>query len=415
MNKEDFEFEIILDKLFCDFYGKNQLILQKYKEIYDIKVISKEYEVSEKLFECIIKKDFFAILLLYDSEGKIYLDRNVSDTLYWGLPGKSIKCTDTVYNTVNEISQKINKAIIIGDVEPLVIIDNIFLNNGNKHIHSGIAFAARVRNSNEIKEMDLQGNFVEVNDKELNYIKKFSNKKIVEIFLERYNIIKSLEIENFQENEIATNEKYKSRYEFHNNFVKKFILTKKRKKKVQFQKIIEDMLDNSKSIIDVSCGEDKFIFEMCEKNNINLVVGNDISWSQVEFMNKLFPKVIFTNHNATCMPFKDNAFNISYCSNTLHHMLNRSALISLLNNMYRISEKIIIVEIENPQKTGGIPMWLNKNWFIGFLKDVGGAYLTLEEFKIIINKLFSNKSQIRYKEFRNIIGNYMIAEIKKGE
>lgn len=179
--------------------------------------------------------------------------------------------------------------------------------------------------------------------------------------------------------------------------------------------MIVKMIGSPKSIIDVSCGEDKFIFNLSRELNIPLTVGNDISWSQIEVLNKEYEEVIFTNHNAASLPFKNKSFDVAYCSNTLHHMPNKKTLISLLNKLFDVSDKIIVVEIENPIITGGFPKWLNKNWYIGYLKDVGGAYLSEQQFQIIIKELFQQRAEIKFCNFRNIMGNYMIAEINRKE
>ena len=96
-------------------------------------------------------------------------------------------------------------------------------------------------------------------------------------------------------------------------------------------------------------------------------------------------------------------------------MPNKTTLINMLNTIFEVSSKVIIVEIENPEITGGFPKWLNKNWYIKFLKDVGGAYLSEEEFKILITKIFKDKAKLNFLKFENIMGKYMIAEIIKEE
>lgn len=67
--------------------------------------------------------------------------------------------------------------------------------------------------------------------------------------------------------------------------MKKYILTEKRKKKAEFTELIKNNIKNANSIIDVSCDEDKFIFNLSRDLGINLAVGNDISWSQIELLN----------------------------------------------------------------------------------------------------------------------------------
>ena len=113
--------------------------------------------------------------------------------------------------------------------------------------------------------------------------------------------------------------------------------------------------------------------------------------------------------------FKENSFDVSYISNTLHHMPNKETLINTFESMFKVSKKIVVVEIENPKLTGGLARWLNKNYFMGFLKDVGGAYLSGEDFQMIINNIFSNRAEIDFSKFENIMGRYYIAVIKKME
>lgn len=144
-----------------------------------------------------------------------------------------------------------------------------------------------------------------------------------------------------------------------------------------------------------------------------MVVGNDISWSQIELLNDKYQEAIFTNHNAASLPFVDKAFDVAYCSNTLHHMPNKNVLINLLNSMKRIAKKIVIVEIENPSVVGGFPKFLNKYWYMKYLKDVGGAYLSEQQFSLIINNTFSKDCNIEFQRFENVMGRYMIAVIEE--
>lgn len=294
-------------------------------------------------------------------------------------------------------------------------MQNVYKNKEAECIHYGLGFIARLRplSNTKIDYKKLEGDFVQINGQELSYINRKASKKMIEVFTKRYSQIMNKTNECLQENEIITNEMCHKRYQFHNKYIKKYILTAKRKKKKEFHSMIKERIYGSKSIIDISCGDDNFIFELSRDLECDLVVGNDISWSQVELLNKRFNEVIFTNHNAVTLPFKHSYFDVAYCSNTLHHMQNKETLINLLNSAFEVSKKLIIVEIENPSITGGFPHLLNKYWYMGFLKDVGGAYLSQEQFEILLNETFSNRATIKISNFKNIMGTYMIAEITK--
>ena len=409
----DKSFNLTMDKVFKEHYGKNKVIFDNYQKIYGLSNIECKCEVSKKLFDYAKRKDLFLLLLLYNSEGKIYLDRNMSDKLYWDLPGSSIRDSETIHDALDRIAKRIDNKILIGDVEPIITITNVFQYDNQIITHNGLAFMARIRNNPNIDINSLKGDFIEINEDEMKYINRLVSKKVVELGNARIRNLKEKLREDFQEKEVNTNEQYKNRYIIHNNIMKRYILTQKRKRKVEFKKLIEGYIGKAKSIIDVSCGEDQFIFNLAQEKEMSLIVGNDISWSQIQFLNSKFDDVIFTNHNAAALPFQEDSFEIAYCSNTLHHMPNKITLVNMLESMFKISKKIIIVEIEDPKKIGGFPKWLNQKWFIGFLKDVGGAYLSKNEFEIIIRAVFKNRAKIKITNFKNIMGNYMIAEIEK--
>ena len=79
------------------------------------------------------------------------------------------------------------------------------------------------------------------------------------------------------------------------------------------------------------------------------------------------------------------------------------------------NKKIIIVEIENPDITGGFSKILNKYWYMKYLKDVGGTYLSEQQFKLIINNTFLKNHNIKFQTFDNIMGRYMIATVEEKE
>lgn len=411
--KDKENLDLVFDKVFKEKYGKNKMIFSKYQKLYDLPLEIFEIKVSKGLMEYCRNKNFFVLLLIYDSEGKVYMDRVMGKSLSWELPGSSIKIDETVFETIRRVSKNLAYNIEIGDLEPISRINNIYRYDEERVVHQGLVFIARLRNEKEIDKTILKGRFIEIDEEEIKFIGREASQNIIRIFKNRFKSIKNRATQDFQEKEIATNEKYEKRYLLHEKIMKKYILTKKVKKKKEFNSLIEGMIGVPNNIIDISCGDDNFICELQKKKEIKTVVGNDISWSQVERLNKKYNDVIFTNHNDSNMPFKNDSFEVAYCSNTLHHMPDKRSLVFLLKEMFRISKKIIIVEIEDPSLIGGIPHILNKYWYIGFLKDVGGAYLSEKEFDLILNEVFKGKAKIKRQNFINITGKYMIAEITK--
>ena len=210
--------------------------------------------------------------------------------------------------------------------------------------------------------------------------------------------------------EINMSLKYINRYKFHEKFLKKYILTEKRRKKLEFKELLYDIIPNKKSIIDVSCGDNSDMFLIAKKKKYQTIVGNDICLNYL-YLNKQ-DYVIYTNDDVELNNVKEDSYDVSFCKNTLHHMNNITNINNILEFLDKISKKIIIIEILNPKDYKGLPKILNKYLYTKFLKDVGSCYLNEKQFINIINNKFK-KHHIEYTTFTNILGTYKIAIITR--
>lgn len=401
--------EFVFDKLFKQKLGHLTFNIEIYKKIYDLVEIQEVFEVSKEQFEYAKKKTLFSALCIYNEEGKMYLQKDFHDN-YRALPWGSIYDTDDIHSAVRRIAKKVHEDIVIWEIEPIALVSNVFKFWEEYHKHTGLVSMARVRNFDEIRKWLVSGDFVFVTKQELHKINKYANNKIVQLALKRIKIFAN----NFPEHEIAVNERYKLRYALHNTIIKKFILTPHIKKKEAFNQLLYDKIGKVNAFIDVSCGDNNFLNTLTHKiPQLNIVVGNDISRSQVDLIKKDNTKILYTNHNAVHLPFKESIFDIAYCANTLHHMTSRKDIKNLLEGMFAISKKILIVEIERPKETGWFPHILHRYRYRGFLKDVWWAYLSQQEFEIVIYETFKERAKINFSYFNNIQGKYMIAEIEK--
>ncbi len=211
-------------------------------------------------------------------------------------------------------------------------------------------------------------------------------------------------------NEIKASQKNKKRYFIHEKIIKKYIFTSKKRKKDEFKSLLNNLIPNKSSIIDVSCGDNSDIFSLALKKKYKVIVGNDICINYLNTQENY--EVIYTNDDIEQNLIKEGSYDVSFCKNTLHHMSNLSNINNMLQFLNRISNEIIIVEISNPLEQGGLPKFLNKYLYTWFLKDLGRFFLNNAQFKNIIEKNFTNH-KIDYYEFSNILGTYMIAKIVK--
>lgn len=378
-----------------------------YQKLYDLKSITRIIPVTKEYFDYCKSKRNFIILVLYDKNGRVYLkESGINQFTFLG--GEVIQ-NESVRDSVKRIIHHLSEKTTIEELEPMAISKNVFRYDTETIEHLGLVVMARIDLGENSK---IEKNFYSITESVSECMNKFSDKKILEMFTQRFSNIVLYNNNEFQDEEIEVNKKYKSRYQFHNEVVKKYLLTEKTKRKDELIKLMSKKTNGCSTFLDISCGDNSLLFSLNYDSDFEFIVANDISWSQIE----LIPpqeNVIFTNHNAITFPFRDDAFDFAYCSNTLHHMPNKENMVNLLNSMLRVAKKIVIYEIENPEVTGGFPYYLNKYWYRGFLKDVGEEYLSFNMFKKIIIEVYKGKASIKFSNFKNIQGNYMIAEIEK--
>ena len=407
-HQKDREFHF--DKIFKEKDQYLEYVYKTYKQVYDLKNIHYEGKVSQELFKYVLKRNFFILLVIYDDNNKIFLERNIQDDLFWSLPGGSIKKNEEIHAAIRRISEKIpagQEKISIGEIEPIAFITNDFKYKDESYSHYGFAFVARLRNKNKINIDDSIGSLVFPSEEEIKKINRFANKEVVKLAIKRIGEYSTPP----PEEEVSINEKHNFRYMIHNKIMKKFFLTDRLKKKQDFIKILRSHAESAESLIDVSCGDSGLIRKIAPDKS-KYIVANDVSWSQIKLINSN-PDIIYTNHNAEYFPFKENSFDIVYCGNTLHHMESKNKLLNLFESMAKIGRKIIIVEIENPKESSVIPYLLNKYWYGFFLKDVGGSYFDKNDFQSVISSFFADNFSIKFLEFKNVQGNYLMAVLSK--
>lgn len=193
------------------------------------------------------------------------------------------------------------------------------------------------------------------------------------------------------------------RYLFHNLLVKKIFFSSS--KKLQ-DKILDLIIGQPKSILDVSCGDDDLVVRICKKFKVEICVANDLSPKLTSFIHDNTVKITYTNFNILSKPFVEK-FDLVVCKNTLHH-IPRSYQSSLIQYLLKISNQLIIVDIEDPSRsTFRSKIW---NWYYRtFLGDEGNCFLNFDSFKTFL----SIEKKFILGEFSTLKGNYMYGTYSK--
>jgi ubiquinone/menaquinone biosynthesis C-methylase UbiE len=414
-----------LENIYRDSITRLENLFAIYNDIYDLPChIHEDKDVSPEGLEYAKKRRYFVILVLHTKEGDVCFQRSF-DTghLSMNLPGGSIRLeeADTIITAIKRVANRSFKNAKIADIAPIVSLTNRFYSTkGEVTEHFGFGIRALLLNDvQDIKDISsgtvYKGKF----------LKKFPDSQIPHPpARETYKIFKQW----FKEKEYTTNTKeidtqhnVMTRYFLHqkifNPLIKLLSLVLGKNSIKNVKNILFNKIEISKNVIDVACGDDKSIFDLLSK--VNRLIANDISIDQIGNMKQQYnaryhklPKsnsLVFTNHDCLDLPFKDNAFDILICRNLLHHMNAAKDLPILLNNFKRISQKIIIMEIQDP-KNENILGRIRHQYYMKFLKDEGTHFFSIEDFEKILRNEFKG-NQIKFEYLSTIRGIYMLAEI----
>ncbi len=355
---------------------------------------------SVEAFDYCRQREFFVIVAPYNKYHEILAERTFAeDKIKWSLIGGSVKRTssETFLEAANRMAQHSLPSIVISDIEPFAFLENTFDFEGQTCVHQGIAFTGRVRADKPEELLTVgdrtRGHFVPISLPP-DEIAISHNKKI---FIEAQKHIskKTLGEAPFHEREISINEKYQHRYAFHDRFVKPLFSFASKffgEYSIDDYKQLEHSILSdgmTSSLIDVACGENELCEQLARTSQFDLVVGNDISFSQVELLSKKsngkqVPEgLVYTNHDATDLPFEDDQFDVSICKNVLHHMPDQDAVQRLIAETVRVAKKALIVEVMNPEFEG---RWgrLRHNYYVHFLHDAFVHFLSKSEFEALI-------------------------------
>jgi ubiquinone/menaquinone biosynthesis C-methylase UbiE len=336
------------------------------------------------------------------------------------LPAGAIKLfslRECVLEAVRRIAEKEFKelgCVSIGEITPLVYLQNHFFHGSTYHAHDGIGFMCRVQmptskalHSREaervrITEADIgsiEDRFILGGDR---HVFEYAKKKL------KYTLTED------HDEEIAASHAVTGLIKFHNIFVKPLfrLFGRGGAKRFVISEVEKTVAGSSSGcrFLDISCGEDKFLFDIQARlPRGSVIVGNDVAWDSINVLMKhklrnRIPNVYFTNHSSSDAPYQAEAFDISVCKNSLHHMRDYKEAVETIKNLVRVTKhKVIVVDYEDPRKTGWMPLLFNL-YYRYVLRDQGAKFLTADEFRRLFEEEHGVKEILRTRRFTVRIG-----------
>ncbi len=419
-----------------NFYGapakQNEHLALKYKELYGLPTLSKEYVVNPHIFQHCTNTVNCIVIVLYNQKKEfliIYSPTMLTELepVGWRLLGGSLHDgKEIIEECVNRIVLR-EMQVEIAEVEPIAYIENKFIWDQNVIYHKGLAFIARaldpepvdhngrktnVEGSGRIDPLDrpLGGkDYKWLGESDIPKKMAFLNREILDLAIE------NLKTKVFEASvgEIHAHKKGAIKHFLHKYLVKPVTYQYSSK---PLRKKISSYIGDAKTILDVSTGDDELILQLAEESAHELIVANDISFGQMRpLIGKKKNKdlnVIFTNHDLTKLPFAE-PFDVVLFKNTLHHICYPEECSAVFASLKRLSKRLIIVDIENPKKSFLSARVFNKyyeNW-LGDGDDHIHKFHSKDSFDKLIKLAFSEAEKIEFSYQRTIKGNYMIAVV----
>ena len=378
--------------------GKN--IIDIYKNLYDLPELTYEEEVDFDFFRSCNEDYKFIVISMYNEKREFLLSRDLNKSIGWELIGGYIKKDEKIEDGINRIVLK-ETGLTIDELQPIALINNNFKWNNRVILHRGIAFTALARGRVQFQPENIKIIYTKDTPEKMAY----QNREI----LKRAKQIIENKVFEPPYKEIKSVKKFFLFYLINKYFVK-IIIGNFASKRIQSQ-ILKLISSNPKSIIDVACGDGNFIFKLEKLYNPKICIANDISWQMSSLIKNKHKNsnTLFTNHNMLDLPFTKR-FDLIIFKNTLHH-IPLPEQINLVKNLLDLSKQLIIVDVENPNKSN----FLSKIWhwyYAHLLGDQGNFFLTLQEFKEIIGKNIKNKKSV-FGIINTIKGRYFFASLSE--
>ena len=104
----------------------------------------------------------------------------------------------------------------------------------------------------------------------------------------------------------------------------------------RWRKVVDDLisqygLTSSDSLLDIGCAKGFLVNDFNENPNVGEATGLDISMYALIQGKRDGMRGEFFCSNCADMPFNDNEFNLIFCKDSLHNILNLDELIKLLH------------------------------------------------------------------------------------
>jgi ubiquinone/menaquinone biosynthesis C-methylase UbiE/ADP-ribose pyrophosphatase YjhB (NUDIX family) len=391
-------------------------LINRYAELYDLPSFEKEWSVDPQFLAHCAEAVNFVVVALYNSKREFFLVYSSSrlsatEPVGWRLLGGPIQ--DYKGESIEEAVNRIVKSEVgleVAELEPIAKVRQTFRGSGNTIEHCGLAFIARaIGDLNVSRETTAVGwadrwkefKFAATPPDQM----AFLNREVFTVAIDR--LTTKYFDPPLEEVEGARRPIFlRILHRFAFKPIMYWFGSKPLKRKVK------DYIPGCNSVLDVSAGDDELVLEIAKNTCPGLCVANDIAWRQMAPLRAAARaralNVLFTNHNIAEIPFKKQ-FDVVVFKNSLHHARTKDELLAILARLKAISKRLLVVDIEDPKRSR--LSWIVHLYYTRIYGDAGEHFFSQDQFRSLIQLVFTNAIKVTFDRVKTLKGTYMIAAV----
>jgi ubiquinone/menaquinone biosynthesis C-methylase UbiE/ADP-ribose pyrophosphatase YjhB (NUDIX family) len=421
--------QTLLEDIFGDALERTKSLLRKYRELYGLPQLDGQWDVDPSFFQHCSRSVNFVVVALYNEKREFLIIYSKSllgpnQHIGWKLPGGPIQPErkEFVEEAVHRIVKR-ETNLNIDELQPIAAVKNVFRWNGSQITHNGLAFMGRVSGKLKLRsdhETMLAGTGLErvqtaadTTRPEYKFSDKvpdrmaFSNRDVLLLakqqLQQKYVTLTPPELP-YEEIEASRRWRVRIGKVFHRivvNRVMQVLASRPVKRR------IISYVNYPKSVLDATAGDDNLLCRIADKFSPEVCVANDISWLDMERARDRARRrhlhIVFANHNITDLPFAIR-FDVVIFKNTLHHARTKDEVVSFLESLRRVSHRLIIVDVEDPQRSIRAKCF---NWYYTKIHgDQGHYFYSRDQFYKLMELAYPDASR-HHDAVPTIRGTYM--------
>jgi SAM-dependent methyltransferase len=423
----------VLDEVFETKYRSVERQLDSIASIYNLRAVAAEIPTqSGTFFEYVSTIPYFVVLVVYRPQKSILLllgsDREQDS---YSLPARKVQPGQALEEAVRALSEDVLPGAHLAGFEPTAMVTHRFtLKDEGKvsdsFLQRGVAFVARLMDigaDNTSTGASRRDNARFVSFRECREhvrrgaFRKYTNAVIAERSLDFLDQFFQLKVPP-QDVEVLESEAALSKYRIHDALVKPVLGLLKRAER--FNELVLATVGTPARFLDASCGESSLLFEVSARG-ADLVVGNDVAWPVVKMLaGRSRPgdgrALLFTNHNLVYLPFRNGAFDVALCKNTLHHLQSPREFELAVAGLLRVAPRVVLVEVVDPAKRF-VSRIINQ-YYRHFLRDAGEHFFSEEKLRAAIDGFVSDGGRGRvssWEKFSSLHGDYIVCCLESAQ